>query len=128
MVRIAKEHNLDAVEMRKAYCDALIETAKKDSRIIAINCDLSSSMGTKDFSKEFPQRSINVGIQKSNKCGVAAGLSATGLVPFFHSFAVFTSRRIYDQIFISCAYAGLNVKLVGGDAGVSATSFTLRPA
>jgi transketolase len=78
-------------------------------------------MGTKDFYKAFPDRAFNVGIEESNGCGVAAGMSATGLIPFFHSFAVFTSRRIYDQIFVSCAYAGLNVKLIGGDAGVSAT-------
>ncbi|MDR0468590.1 MAG: transketolase family protein, partial [Peptococcaceae bacterium] len=54
-------------------------------------------------------------------CGVAAGLSATGFIPFYHSFAVFSSRRICDQIFQSCAYAGLNVKIMGCDAGVSAT-------
>lgn len=121
MVKVLKEHVLDTIEMRKAYCDALIAAAKEDTRIVAINCDLSSSMGTKDFYKAFPDRSFNVGIEESNGCGVAAGMSATGMIPFFHSFAVFTSRRIFDQIFISCAYAGLNVKLVGGDAGVSAT-------
>lgn len=33
-----------------------------------------------------------------------------------------SSRRVYDQIFQSCAYAGLNVKIIGGDAGISATS------
>jgi transketolase len=62
-----------------------------------------------------------VGIAEANGCGVAAGLSATGFIPFYHSFAVFSSRRICDQIFQSCAYAGLNVKVMGCDAGVSAT-------
>ncbi|MHB1419709.1 MAG: transketolase family protein [Bacillota bacterium] len=121
MVKLVKEHAMDTIEMRKAYCDSLISVAKEDSRIVLIDCDLSSSMGTKDFYKAFPNRSFNVGIEESNGCGVAAGMSATGLIPFFHSFAVFTSRRIYDQIFVSCAYASLNVKLIGGDAGVSAT-------
>jgi transketolase len=120
MVRVAKELIPDTIEMRKAYCDSLIEIAKKDERIVSIDCDLSSSMGTKDFTKMFPERAFNVGIQEANGCGMAAGMSATGLIPFFHSFAVFTSRRVFDQTFISCAYAKLNVKLVGGDAGVSA--------
>jgi transketolase len=31
-----------------------------------------------------------------------------------HSFETFASRRILDQIFLSCAYAGLNVKIIGG--------------
>ena len=106
MVKLAKEHNVDELEMRKAYCNALIEAAKKDPRIVSVNCDLSSSMGTVAFAKEFPDRSFNLGIQEANACGVAAGMSATGLIPFFHSFAVFSSRRICDQIFQSCAYAG----------------------
>jgi len=41
-------------------------------------------------------------------------------VPFLHTFAVFATRRIYDQIFQSCAYAGQNVKIIGCDSGVSA--------
>ncbi len=121
MVVLAKEHVMGTIEMRHAYCDALIDAAVKDSRIVSINCDLSTSMGTVNFEKAFPDRSFNVGLEEANGCGMAAGMSATGLIPFFHSFSVFTSRRIYDQIFISCAYAGLNVKLIGGDAGVSAT-------
>jgi len=121
MVKIAKQHILDQEEMRAIYASALIETAHEDERVISINCDLSSSMGTVAFAKEFPDRSFNVGIQEANGCGVAAGLAVTGFVPFFHTFAVFASRRVCDQIFQSCAYAGLNVKIVGGDAGVSAT-------
>jgi transketolase len=121
MVEICKEFEMDKKEMRYAYCDALIEAAKKDERIVSINCDLSSSCGTKAFAAAFPERSFNVGIQEANGCGMAAGLSAAGMIPFFHSFAVFSSRRICDQIFLSCAYAGLNVKIIGCDAGVSAT-------
>lgn len=121
MVKLRKQRDMDTQEMRYAYCETLIETAKKDPRIVSINCDLSSSCGTKDFAKEFPERSFNLGIQEANGCGVAAGMSATGLIPFFHSFAVFSSRRICDQVFQSCAYAGLNVKIIGCDAGISAT-------
>jgi transketolase len=121
MIKLAKEHPMGAEEMRGAYTNALIRCAEADRRVVAVNCDLSSSMGTVPFAKQFPDRSFNVGIQEANGCGMAAGLSATGLIPFFHSFAVFSSRRICDQVFQSCAYAGLNVKIIGGDAGVSAT-------
>ncbi len=122
MGMISKDHNIDCVEMRDAYCRALIRVAETDPRIIVLDCDLSSSMGTIAFKEAFPDRQFNCGIQEANACGTAAGLSATGFIPFFHSFAAFTSRRIYDQTFISCAYAGLNVKLIGGDAGVSAAA------
>jgi transketolase len=53
--------------------------------------------------------------------GVAAGLSATGKVPFAHSFATFTTRRSLDQVFMSAAYAKLNVRIIGSDPGVMAS-------
>ncbi|MGN0672293.1 MAG: transketolase family protein [Anaerovoracaceae bacterium] len=109
-------------EMRKAYCDTLIEEAEKNDNIVMINCDLCSSMGLKPFRAKFPERSINVGIEEANGVSMAGGLSAAGMVPFFNSFSVFASRRVYDQIFMSCAYPKLNVKIMGGDAGVSATN------
>lgn len=120
MVRLRPEYGLDAVEMRAAYCSALIEAAQADPRVIALDCDLGSSMGTQRFAEAFPDRHLNCGIQEANACGVAAGLSLRGFVPFLHTFAVFASRRILDQLYISCAFAGLNVKVLGGDPGVSA--------
>lgn len=109
-------------EMRKAYCDTIIEEAEKNDNIVMINCDLTSSMGLKPFKAKFPERSINVGIEEANGVSMAGGLSVAGMVPFFNSFSVFASRRVYDQIFMSCAYPKLNVKIMGGDAGVSATN------
>ncbi|MEA4914432.1 MAG: transketolase C-terminal domain-containing protein [Christensenella sp.] len=120
MVKLRKEMTVSSEEMRFAYCNALIAAAEKNPKIVSLDCDLSSSCGTKAFKKTFPQRAFNLGIQEQNACAMAGGLSATGLIPFFHTFAVFATRRVYDQIFLSCAYAGQNVKIVGCDAGVSA--------
>ena len=112
----------DRQDMRDAYCDALLAAAEQNERILSLNCDLSGSLGTGRFRVRFPERSFNLGIMEANACSMAAGLSVTGYVPFVHSFAVFSSRRMADQIFLSCAYAGLNVKIIGGDAGVSAAT------
>ena len=120
MVKLCKEIKVSPEEMRNAYCNALVEEGKKNPRIVSLDCDLSNSCGTKGFRKAFPDRAFNLGIQEQNACAMAGGLSKAGLVPFFHTFAVFASRRVYDQIFLSCAYAGQNVKIIGCDAGVSA--------
>lgn len=120
MVKLCKEFVVDSEEMRNAYCNTLIEAAQADPRIVTIDCDLSNSCGTKAFIKAFPERALNVGIAEQNGCAMAGGLSRAGMVPFFHSFSVFSTRRVYDQIFMSCAYAGQNVKIIGCDAGVSA--------
>lgn len=120
MVTLRKEVKISPEEMRAAYCGALVDEARKNDKIVALDCDLSSSCGTAGFSKAFPDRAFNLGIQEQNACAMAGGLARTGLVPFLHTFAVFATRRIYDQIFQSCAYAGQNVKIIGCDSGVSA--------
>ena len=91
------------VEMRKVYAETLMEMAEKDERICILDADLVGSSGTKPFFKAFPERAIDCGIQEANMIGVAAGMSAVGMIPFAHSFAPFATRRVLDQIFISCA-------------------------
>jgi transketolase len=61
-----------------------------------------------------------MGVAEANMVGVAAGLSAGGKIPFADTFTCFAARRAYDQFFISCNYARLNVKLTGTDPGVAA--------
>lgn len=122
MVKIRATHEKDTREMRAIYGEALIKAAEKHEKLVAINCDLCSSMGLKPFVKAFPDRAINVGIQEANGCSMAGGMAAAGMLPFFNTFSVFASRRVYDQIFMCAAYPKLNVKIVGGDAGVTATS------
>ena len=119
---ISEEFVLDEIEMRKAYCNALIEAANNDKKVMAVDVDVQYSMGTKAFYDAFPSRGINCGIMEAHGIGLSAGLSATGMIPFFHAFGTFASRRAYDQVFLSAAYQNLNIKIIGGDAGVTATA------
>ena len=104
--------------LKDIYCDLMIELAEQDERVVLLDADLSSSLGVTPFAKKFPQRFFNCGIQEANMIGVAAGLSATGFLPFTHTFGCFASRRCMDQVYISAAYARLNVKMVGSDPAV----------
>ena len=107
-------------EMRAAYCAAMIETAERDERIVAVQADLMGGHGMKPFAEKFPDRSFNVGVAEANMAGIAAGLAAAGKIPFIHSFATFATRRCFDQIAISICYAKLNVRIIGSDPGVGA--------
>lgn len=107
-------------EVRDIYVEGLIELAEKDERIILLEADLMTAAKTVSFKNRFPDRLINVGVAEANMIGVAAGLSAMGKIPFTHTFTPFATRRCFDQIFISIAYSGLNVKMMGSDPGVSA--------
>ena len=90
----------DNKEMRQALADALVKVAETDNRIVVLEADLMSCHATKGFKTAYPDRFINVG--------------------FAYSFGPFATRRCYDQIFISVAYAKQPVKIVGTDPGVTA--------
>lgn len=107
------------VEMRKVYVDTLMELAEQDRNLVALEADLSGSIGTKRFKEKFPNQYINCGIMEANMAGVAAGLSLTGKRPFLHTFGSFASRRMFDQVFLSLAYAGLSAVILGSDCGVT---------
>lgn len=106
--------------MRDACCQTLMDLAEKNENIVVLDSDLVNSSGLKPFFKFFPDRAIECGIAEANMVGIAAGLSAVGKVPFAHTFGCFASRRVCDQIMISCAYAKLNVRIIGSDPGVTA--------
>ena len=109
-----------AKEMRKVYSDFLLETSQSRPDLVALEADLSSSMATSQLGQALGKRYINVGIMEAEMIGVAAGLSIQGFKPYIHTFGPFASRRVYDQLFISLAYAQLDATVVGSDAGVTA--------
>lgn len=110
----------DEKEVRQVMAQGLVEAAEKDPRIVVLDADLMGCHATKCFLEAYPDRFINVGIAEANMIGIAAGMAAFGKIPFAFSFAPFATRRCYDQIFISVAYAKLPVKIVGSDPGVMA--------
>ena len=108
------------VEMRKIFCDTLIDLAKADERICIVNSDSRQISGTRDFEQAYPDRAFNVGIAEANMVGVAAGLAVSGKRPFVHAFGPFMTRRVLDQLTISLAYSKLNAVLVGPSPGIVA--------
>ena len=119
-VMFANANVVEEVEMRAVFADTLMELARADPRIMLLDADLMVAAGTQPFAAEFPQRTVDCGVMEANMAGVAAGLSVEGFIPFIHTFAAFCSRRALDQIWLSCAYALENVKIIGSDPGVAA--------
>lgn len=105
---------------REALIQSIIDIAKEDERVVFLDADLSSCIGSTAFQKEFPERFFNCGIAEGNMAAVAAGLASTGLVPYIHSFGCFATRRAYDQLFISVGYTHQTVHVIGSDPGITA--------
>ena len=104
---------------RESFGMAHCELAKTNKDIVALDADLSGSTKTAMFQKAFPERFFNCGIAEGNMISVAAGLAASGKIPFAASFAMFATGRAYEQIRNSVAYPHLNVKIAGSHAGIS---------
>lgn len=119
-VTLIGKHEKDSRASRDALALPLNEMMAQDKSICYVDCDLMGCVNTKQLRKNYPDRAFEAGIAEANGAGIAAGLAATGKKVFFHSFGTFSSRRCYDQIYMSAAYAGLTVHVLGSDAGVTA--------
>jgi transketolase len=86
---------------------------------VVLDSDLSRSTMTAFFAREFPERFFECGIAEQNMVGIAAGMAAAGKIPFASTFAVFVPGRCFDQVRMSIAQPGLNVKLVTTHGGLS---------
>lgn len=109
-------------EMRQVYAETLIEMIGANRHIMVLEADLSKSSGTPSVAVAHPDNFLDVGIAEANMIGVAAGMSTCGKIPFCATFTPFASRRCYDQVTISVAYAKRNVKIVGTSPGITTTA------
>ncbi len=109
------------MELRKAYVQELARLMRENDKIVILDADLAGAGGTKPLYSEFPDRCVDCGIAEANMACIAAGLSASGFIPFIHSFVPFGTRRVFDQIAVSISYSEQNVKIVGFDPGVTMT-------
>jgi transketolase len=109
----------EEVPLRETYGKTLVELGKVNPDIVALDADLCPSTMTRFFRQEFPDRFFDCGIAEQNMVGIAAGLAASGKIPFASTFAVFAPGRCFDQIRMSVAQPKLNVKLVTTHSGIS---------
>ena len=107
------------IATREGYGTALVELGREHDNIVVLDADLAGATKTGTFKKVFPDRHLNFGIAEGNMMSAAAGLAATGMVPFASSFAMFATGRAFEQIRNSIAYPHLNVKICASHGGIS---------
>lgn len=103
---------------RVAMGEKVLDLARKDSRIVIVEADMSGSVNFGPFIEAFPERHFDCGIAEQNMIGVAAGLSTCGYIPFAASFAVFSSMRALDQVRNALCYNNFKVVVIGSHAGI----------
>ena len=107
------------VSLRETYGHTLVELGRENPDIVVLDADLSRSTMTHFFAKKLPERFFECGIAEQNMISIAAGLAASGKIPFASTFAVFATGRCFDQIRMSIAQPQLNVKIVATHGGIT---------
>ncbi len=124
-----KKSTPNAPSYTSVFAQALINEARLDDKIVAINAAMPSGAGLDKFEKEFPDRCFDVGIAEQHAVTFAAGLACEGYRPFAAIYSTFL-QRAYDQVVHDVAVQNLPVRfaidragLVGADGPTHAGSF-----
>jgi transketolase len=87
--------------------------------VLVLSADLTASCEADGFRDAYPERFFSLGMAEQNMMGFAAGLAREGFFPYIHTFAVFITRRPFDQVAMSIAYPNLPVRLIGFLPGIT---------
>jgi len=101
----------------QVFGDCLVESAEKDSRIVAITSAMCDGTGLGEFRKRFGDRFYDVGIAEGAAVDIAAGLARSGLKPVVCIYSTFLQRS-FDQILQEVALQNLGVVFCIDRAGV----------
>ncbi|HYQ90356.1 MAG TPA: transketolase family protein [Candidatus Binatia bacterium] len=104
---------------REGFGHGLMDLGQKRLDVVVLVGDLSGSTNVSFFAEKFPDRFIQVGVAEQNMMCVAAGLAATGKIPFLATYGAFASCRSADQMRVTVAYTDLPVKIGGAHGGIS---------
>ena len=100
----------------KVFGKSLLSLAK-DYDFNCVTAAMEIGTGMDDFTKQYPDRYIDVGIAEEHAVTYAAGLSAGGILPIVAIYSTFM-QRAYDQIFHDCLLQNLPIILCMDRAGV----------
>jgi len=104
---------------RDVYGDALVRYGKDNENVVVLDADVSNSTKSAGFGKVFPERFFNAGIAEANMVSMAAGLAATGKIPFVNTVAVFLNSIGLIGARNFGSYSKLNMKFIGAYGGLS---------
>ncbi len=98
---------------------ALVELGRRNQDVVVVGADTTESLHSLEFGRVFPDRFYQFGIAEPNMISVAAGLAASGKIPFAATYSVFGSGHTYNVVRQNVAYTNLNVKIFCSHAGIS---------
>ena len=98
----------EADRYQDVFGQTMIDLAKADQRVVGITAAMPSGCGLQKMMQEIPDRTFDVGIAEGHAVTFAAGLAASGMVPFCAIYSTFM-QRAYDNVIHDVAIQNLPV-------------------
>ena len=98
----------EADRYQDVFGQTMIDLAKEDQRVVGITAAMPSGCGLQKMMQEMPDRTFDVGIAEGHAVTFAAGLAASGMVPFCAIYSTFM-QRAYDNVIHDVAIQNLPV-------------------
>ncbi len=108
-----------------AYGKYLLNHAKINDKILALDADLVLDTGLIPFKEKFPNRFFEFGIAEQDMVSAAGGMALNKFLPIVHSFSCFLTTRPNEQIynnsseFTKIIYVGSLSGVIPGGTGHS---------
>ena len=99
------------------FADALVEEAKRDSRVIGITAAMASGTGLNKLAEALPEQYYDVGIAEQDAVLFASGLAIQGAKPVCAIYSTFL-QRAFDQLVHDVCLQKLNVVFAMDRAGL----------
>ena len=107
-----------ATSWTNIFSEELVNAGRERADIVAITAAMLGPTGLDKFEKEFPDRTIDVGIAEQHAVTSAAGLAFAGIHPVVAVYSTFLNRA-FDQVLMDVALHKAGVTFVLDRAGIT---------
>lgn len=103
---------------REAYRDTLLPLLKRHPELMCLDSD--TGLFNAEYAETAGDQYLNLGIAEHNLMGMAAGMAASGRIPYVNTMAAFATSRALEPIKIDIAYNRLPVRIMATHGGLAA--------
>jgi 1-deoxy-D-xylulose-5-phosphate synthase len=100
------------------FSEEITQIGRENSKVVAITAAMLGPTGLDKFAKNFPDRTIDVGIAEQHAVTSAAGLAYAGMHPVIAIYSTFLNRA-FDQLLLDVALHNAGVTFVLDRAGIT---------
>jgi transketolase len=103
---------MNQLSMRDQMVATVGQLFQQDQRLALLLAEITRTQFDPLF-RQFPHRTVNVGIMEQTLIGVAAGMALEGFIPVVHTIAPFLAERAFEQLKDDFCYQHLQGNFIG---------------